>query len=54
MGTASPLAPEEVRPPAPWRVHRTRVSEYSMICPRGEGHCAEHGPDYEHRTTVTL
>lgn len=49
-----PLAPEEIRPPAPWRVYRARVSEYSMICPRGEGHCAEHGLDYEHRTTVTL
>ncbi|MEU0388182.1 pyridoxamine 5'-phosphate oxidase family protein [Streptomyces chartreusis] len=48
------LAPEEIRPPAPWRVYRARVSEYSMICPRGEGHCAEHGLDYEHRTTVTL
>ncbi|GAP48965.1 pyridoxamine 5'-phosphate oxidase family protein [Streptomyces azureus] len=48
------LAPEEVRPPAPWRVYRARVSEYSMICPRGEGRCAEHGLDYEHRATVRL
>jgi nitroimidazol reductase NimA-like FMN-containing flavoprotein (pyridoxamine 5'-phosphate oxidase superfamily) len=48
------LAPDEVRPPAPWRVYRARVSEYSMICPRGEGRCAEHGLDYEHRTTVPL
>jgi nitroimidazol reductase NimA-like FMN-containing flavoprotein (pyridoxamine 5'-phosphate oxidase superfamily) len=48
------FAPEEVRPPAPWRVYRARVGEYSMICPRGEGRCAEHGLDYEHRTTVRL
>ncbi|WP_158101898.1 pyridoxamine 5'-phosphate oxidase family protein [Streptomyces swartbergensis] len=48
------LAPEEVRPPAPWRVYRARISEYSMICPRGEGRCAEHGLDYEHRATVRL
>lgn len=48
------LSPEEVRPPAPWRVYRARAGEYSMICPRGEGRCAEHGLDYEHRTTVRL
>ncbi|MFC9678885.1 pyridoxamine 5'-phosphate oxidase family protein [Streptomyces sp. NPDC056948] len=48
------FAQEEVCPPAPWRVYRARVSEYSMICPREEGRCAEHGLDYEHRTTVRL
>ncbi|MBC9725441.1 pyridoxamine 5'-phosphate oxidase family protein [Streptomyces sp. TRM68367] len=45
---------EEVRPPAPWRVYRARVSEYSMICPREEGRCAEHWLDYEHRRTVRI
>ncbi|MFJ7078603.1 pyridoxamine 5'-phosphate oxidase family protein [Streptomyces sp. NPDC098781] len=49
------LAPEEVRPPAPWRVYRARVTAYSMICPRDEGRpCAEHGLDYEHRGDVRL
>jgi nitroimidazol reductase NimA-like FMN-containing flavoprotein (pyridoxamine 5'-phosphate oxidase superfamily) len=49
-----PLTPDQVRPPAPWRVYRARVGAYSMVCPRGEGHCPEHGLDYEHRATVRL
>lgn len=48
------LAREEARAPVRWRVYRARVSEYSMICPRGNGRCAEHGLDHEHRTTVRL
>ncbi|MDC0773421.1 pyridoxamine 5'-phosphate oxidase family protein [Streptomyces sp. HD] len=49
------LDADEVRPPAPWRVYRARVTAYSMICPRDEGRpCAEHGLDYEHRGDVRL
>ena len=49
------LAPEEVRPPAPYRVYRARVAAYSMMCPREAGRsCAEHGLDYDHRRDVRL
>lgn len=49
------LAPDEVRPPAPWRVYRARMTAYSMICPRDAGRpCAEHGLDYEHKGGVRL
>ncbi|MEV6106631.1 pyridoxamine 5'-phosphate oxidase family protein [Streptomyces sp. NPDC051940] len=49
-----PLTPEDVRTPSPWRVYRARITEYSMVCQRGEGACTEHGLDYEHRATVKL
>ncbi|MQY10487.1 hypothetical protein SRB5_05950 [Streptomyces sp. RB5] len=49
-----PPAPEAVRAPGKWRMYRARVTEYSVICPRDGGPCAEHGLDHEHRTTLEL
>lgn len=47
--------PEEVRPPALYRLYRASVSQHSILCPRSSGQpCREHGRAFDHRTPVTL
>jgi hypothetical protein len=47
--------PEDVRPPALYRLYRARVSQHSMLCPRSSGEpCTVHGRAFDHRTAVTL
>jgi nitroimidazol reductase NimA-like FMN-containing flavoprotein (pyridoxamine 5'-phosphate oxidase superfamily) len=49
------LTPAELRSPAPYRLYRATVTEYSVLCPRAPGvPCADHGFDYDHRTQVHL
>ena len=45
----------ELRPPAPYRLYRARVSQHWMLCPRGAGEpCPVHGQAFDHRTPVTV
>jgi hypothetical protein len=47
--------PEDVRPPALYRLYRATVSEHSMLCPRGSGQpCLVHGRAFDHRVEVDL
>lgn len=49
------LTPTDLAPPAPYRLYRATVTEYSVICPRSAGtSCTEHGLAYDHRTPVPL
>lgn len=48
------LRTADVRPPSPYRMYRARIAEYSTVCPRDRGPCAEHGKAYDHRTVVRL
>lgn len=49
------LTPADLRPPAPYRLYRATVTEYSVLCPRTAGQpCGSHGLDYDHRTQVHL
>jgi hypothetical protein len=49
------LTPEQVLPPATYRLYRATVSQHSMLCPRDAGQpCREHGRAFDHRTGVTL
>jgi hypothetical protein len=47
------MTPEQLRPPAPYRMYRATVSQHWILCPTS-GLCAVHGRDSDHRTTVTL
>jgi hypothetical protein len=47
-----PLAPEELRAPAVYRLYRATVSEHSVLCPRDFGPCALHGRAVDHRVAV--
>jgi hypothetical protein len=52
---AGRLTPEDVSPPAPYRLYRATVSEHSVLCPRETGRpCARHGSAVDHRAIVTL
>jgi hypothetical protein len=47
--------PENVRPPAPYRLYRATVREHSILCPRNSGQpCPVHGQAFDHRIAVTL
>jgi hypothetical protein len=47
--------PEEVRPPAPYRLYHATASEHSILCPRDSGlPCPVHGLAFDHRIAVTL
>ncbi len=49
------FTPAELRPPAPYRLYRATVAEYSVLCPRAAGEpCTDHGLAYDHRTQVHL
>jgi pyridoxine/pyridoxamine 5'-phosphate oxidase len=49
------MTPEQVQPPATYRLYRATVSEHSMLCPRPAGEpCAQHGRAFDHRTEVAL
>ena len=44
----------DLQPPAPYRLYRATVTEYSVLCPRAAGvPCVAHGLSYDHRTGVT-
>jgi Pyridoxamine 5'-phosphate oxidase len=49
------IAPEEVRPPARWRLYRATASEHSILCPLSSADpCPEHGGRLsDHRAPVT-
>ena len=45
----------DVRSPAPYRLYRATVAEYSVLCPREAGErCDPHGLAHDHRTEVVL
>jgi hypothetical protein len=46
------FTPDEVRPPAPYRLYRATASGHSILCPRDAGPCARHGLPFDHRTPV--
>jgi hypothetical protein len=49
------LTATDLRPPAPYRLYRARVTEHSVLCPRSPGEpCADHGLRHDHRTRVLL
>ena len=37
------FTPDDVRPPAPYRLYRATASGHSILCPRDTGPCARHG-----------
>jgi hypothetical protein len=50
-----PVTPEQLRPPAEYRLYRATVSRHWMLCPRDPGRpCQPHGQAFDHRTTVAL
>jgi hypothetical protein len=48
------MPPEQLRPPATYRLYRATVSRHSILCPRTSGPRAPHGRAFDHRTPVTL
>lgn len=49
------IAPEELRPPGPYRLYRATATRHWVLCPRPDGQpCEPHGIAYDHRTPVTL
>ena len=48
------MTPEQLRPPATYRLYRATVSQHSILCPRSSGPCAPHGRAFDHRMPVTL
>ncbi|MFI7708927.1 pyridoxamine 5'-phosphate oxidase family protein [Nonomuraea sp. NPDC049480] len=47
--------PDRLRPPAPYRLYRARVTRHWALCPREPGTaCAPHGQAFDHRTHVLL
>lgn len=49
------FAPDDLRPPAPYRLYRATVTEHSVLCPRPAGEpCADHGLAHDHRTPVAV
>jgi hypothetical protein len=50
------IAPDEVRPPGPYRLYHATITEHSVLCPLGGGGipCPEHGLTGDHRTPVPL
>jgi Pyridoxamine 5'-phosphate oxidase len=49
------MTPEQLRPPAVYRLYRATVSRHWMLCPRDAGQpCRDHGRAFDHRTTVAL
>jgi len=49
------LTPDELRPPAVYRLYQATVSRHWMRCPRDAGQpCDAHGRAFDHRTVVTL
>jgi nitroimidazol reductase NimA-like FMN-containing flavoprotein (pyridoxamine 5'-phosphate oxidase superfamily) len=51
-GRARPYTREQLQAPAPYRLYRATVSEFSILCPRGPGPCAPHGLSFDHRALV--
>lgn len=50
-----PIPPGQLRPPAPYRLYRARVTQYWTLCAREPGTvCAPHGQAFDHRTHVPL
>lgn len=47
------MAPEDLRPPAAYRMYRATVSQHWILCPRS-GPSRDHGRTYDHRTAVTV
>ena len=48
------IPPEQLLPPAPYRLYRAVVSQHWILCPRDAAPCTLHGRAFDHRTTVTL
>lgn len=52
------MTPEQLRPPAPYRLYRATVSQQWILCPDPSGGtsglCAAHERAIDHRTAVTL
>jgi hypothetical protein len=47
--------PDQLRPPAPFRLYRAHVTRYWTLCPREPGiPCVPHGQAFDHRTHVLL
>ncbi|HEV8652789.1 MAG TPA: pyridoxamine 5'-phosphate oxidase family protein [Actinomycetes bacterium] len=48
------MTPEQLRPPALYRLYRATVSQHWILCPRSSGPCTVHGRAFDHRIMVTL
>jgi GNAT superfamily N-acetyltransferase len=48
-----PLAPEDVQPPATYRLYRAIVTRHWTLCPREAGPCGIHGRGFDHRVEVS-